>query len=464
MDFKRGKHRDNAGHLGVKLAVLLLLFLSIAPYANAAKLNFVGELRERFEILDGMNKKAYGDSSLDAKGNEKGRSYDNLLVHRLMAGFVYEQSPRITWRLIGYDARVWGWSLDDNDFVKNAGTPDEYEMNPQKDYFELFNAHVELKDFLVKNLTAKLGRQRIVYGDKRIIGPGSWGNSMGWLWDAAKFSYKMNGNFIDTFYGQTKDKNPHTFSLINKHVYEGFAVYSHFKTTRKGAVEPFYVWKHSLRPAISNGIKKYERTHHFGVRMYEKDYHGFNYDLTFAKELGKNGSKDVNAYAYVVKAGYQFKQVAWQPKVILGRVFASGDKDPSDGTIKTYTRPFGSTDGSHYGRMDIMSWSNLVDNQVNLHLYPNNKTHLKLSYHNFNLDEANDSWSYYKYTNKAGNSYTHLGDEYDIQLSYNYSKKLGIKVIYAYFNAGDFVKNNVEDNDAQRLFLQFTYRFNFKLR
>ncbi len=123
VDFSRGcfgvtdeKERKDRGLIecfGIKLALLVLLLLTITPpYTYAGDLSFVGQLRERFEILDGMNKKTYGDSSIDSKGNEKGDSNDNLLVHRLMAGFVYKQSPKITWRLIGYDARVWGWSLE----------------------------------------------------------------------------------------------------------------------------------------------------------------------------------------------------------------------------------------------------------------------------------------------------------------------------------------------------------------
>lgn len=38
-----------------------------------------------------------------------------------------------------------------------------------------------------------------------------------------------------------------------------------------------------------------------------------------------------------------------------------------------------------------------------------------------------------------------------------------LQVIYAHLNAGNFVKNCVENNDADRIFLEFTYKFNVGL-
>ncbi|RTZ90322.1 MAG: hypothetical protein DSY91_06575 [Deltaproteobacteria bacterium] len=82
------------------------------------------------------------------------------------------------------------------------------------------------------------------------------------------------------------------------------------------------------------------------------------------------GNRDVDAYGYVAKVGYRFSKVPMKPNLVIGRVFASGDRSPKSGLIRTFTRPFGSTDGEHYGRMDIMFWSNLIDNQVSLYLVP----------------------------------------------------------------------------------------------
>ena len=183
----------------------------------------------------------------------------------------------------------------------------------------------------------------------------------------------------------------------------------------------------------------------------------WNYDFTYAKADGNIKHKDYDAYAYVAKIGYQFKKLTLKPNIVIGQIYASGDDNPHDNSVKTFKTPFRGTDGSLYGQADIMKWSNLVENVIELHLFPKQNMHLKLSYHHFKLTDSHDAWSYYKKYNKAENTYDDLGREYDIEYRYKYSKKLVLQAIYAYFNAGSFVKNSVENNNAQKFILQAKY-------
>lgn len=418
----------------------------------AENFSVIGEIRERFEALDGMNKKAYGDAQ-----SLIGDPDDRLLVSRIKLGFVYYISPMVKLKVLGYYASVYGWSLHYDDFKKRSGN-ETYWMDPQED-FDFAALNLEVKHLAgVKGLSAQIGRESNRYGDKRILGPGSWGNSYGWLWDLGKVSYRFDGNFIDVFYGQTKDKDKHRLSLFRKHVYAGAGVYAHFKTEANGAVEPFIVYKDGLYTAEGNG-QNMEKSYTYGARAYDTDLYGFNYDLTYAKADGTIKTKDYDAYAYVVKVGYWFKTVIWKPNFVVGQIYASGDDNPSDNIVKTFRTPFGGTDGSLYGRMDIMKWSNLVENVLELHLYPEESMHLKLSYHDFSLADANDAWSYYKKYNINGNHEDELGQEYDAEFKWKYAKDLEFQAIYAYFDAGAFVRKNVSDNNAQRVFLQLKYTF-----
>lgn len=369
----------------------------------------------------------------------------------------YRQSPNIVYTLLGYFANTYGLSLDYNNFKKQSGDK-SYWMDSFED-FDFAALNVNIKNIAnINNLSLELGRDSNGYGDKRVLGPGNWSNAHGWLWDLAKFLYKFNGNFIDVFYGQTKDKDKKRVSLFRKQVYEGGGFYSHFKTDKKGAIEPFLIYKKGLYNGIGNGNNTQE-SYTFGIRVFDKEYKNYCYDFTYAKSTGSIKHKDYDAYAYVAKVGYQFHKLNLQPKVVVGQIFASGDDNPHDNTVKTFRTPFGGTDGSLYGRMDIMKWSNLIENVVELHLFPKQNTHIKLSYHNFKLANSNDMWSYYKKYNKAGNHYDDLGNEYDIEYKYKYSKKLKLQAIYAYFDAGDFVKYNVDNNNAQKIFLQLRYLF-----
>jgi len=291
------------------------------------------------------------------------------------------------------------------------------------------------------------------------VGPGTWGNAVGHLWDAARFVYQDGKNRFDFWYGQTRIKDPDRFSLLQRHLFEGVVAYGHIESVGKGAIEPFALYKHTLRPKVKNGRKIYAYLGYAGIRWYAKDYHSFNWDMTYATEFGSEGGKDVRAYGYVLKAGYRFDTLPLRPNLVIGRVYASGDDDLHDRTIKTFSTPFGSTDGGHYGRMDIMKWSNLVDNQVNLHLRFSRKLRTKISYHDFSLARSQDSWRYYGYRNRPGYHDTHLGGESDLQIFYKANKRWKFTLIYAHFDAGSFVRHNVADNDANRLFFQLQYHF-----
>ncbi len=427
----------------------------IQPKADNT-LTFSGHYRGRIDIYDGVNKAAYGDQSLDAKGNIRGSSSDTIYLQQLIAGFTY--TPNIDWELKAYmyDARSWGSSLDADDFTKNAGTTDRYRMSYYDDHLELFETYIRRHNLFSKKLTFTLGRQQLGYGDRRVFGPGKWGNTMGWLWDAAHLSYKKEKNFLDLWYGQTRTKEPNDFSIVNKHRYQGVGGYGHYETSGM-RVEPFIAWRNTLyHDEVPN-----ENAYYYGLRLYDNDP-GLIYDITGIKAFGSYGDLDIDAYAYAVKIGYQF-DTSYKPTLTLGSVYASGDKDPKDTKKQTFSTPFGANDGLHYGRMDIMFWANMQDHQASFSFKPTKKFFIETAYHHFKLAEASDKWYFFKYTNKPGNAYTDIGDEYDLTLKYQMTKDLNLLAIGSYLDAGDFItKNDIANNNASKVFLQFLYKFSLK--
>lgn len=417
---------------------------------------FNGHYRGRFDMYDGLNKVAYGDAAIDAKGNPRGNASDTVYLQQIIAGLTY--TPNIDWQFKAYmyDARSWGSSLNANDFIKNPGTPDAYGMSYYDDHFELFETYVKRHNFFSKNLTFTLGRQQLGYGDRRVFGPGKWGNTMGWLWDAAHLSYKKEKNFFDLWYGQTRIKEPNDFSIVNKHRYQGIGGYGHYKTS-KTKIEPFLAWRNTLY----HNVVPNEHAYYYGIRLYEHNP-GLVYDATALKAFGRYGDLKIDTYAYAAKIGYQFKGNS-MPKFTLGLVYATGDKDPNDSKKETFSAPFGANDGLHYGRMDIMFWANMQDHQASFSLKPTKKLFIEAAYHHFKLAEANDKWYFFGYQNKPGNAFTHVGDEYDMTLKYKLDYSLELLAIGSYLKAGNFItQNDIAHNNASKIFLQFLYTFTIK--
>lgn len=428
--------------------------------ANAiTTLNTGIQVRERFEIWSGYNKKAYGDHSINPKGQKQGDSDDTSVIQRVIMGLGGE-GEKFAWKAYLYDSRSWGTSLETGDFVKNRDTDQEYVMDPYEDYFEPYQLYFQLKDMGTPGSTFTVGRQIIGYGDNRIFGPGAVTNSVGWIWDAARYSLKYRDSFMDVWYGDTKDQDPDTLSLFERHPFQGVGMYGHWPAWEYLTLEPFFAWKRGRY--FNNGLK--ENSFYFGARLYRKDRDGFVYDITVAERLGhyvkqSGHDPDIDAQGYAVKAGWFFKDMLFSPKFFLARIYASGDPDPDDDEMNTFARPFGTTDGGFYGIMDLMSWSNMVDHQLDIYLDIWSSYKLRLCYHDFHLDEKADKWAYFGYQ-VDGNRYDHVGNEIDVILTGKPFKWLDIMLFYGHFTAGDFITgNNIAQNDADRAVLQLLFHF-----
>lgn len=433
-----------------------LLLLSMLTSVLYAELFFSGQYRGRIDVQDGVNKVSYGDESVDANSNVRGSSNDTIYVQQIIAGMTYIPNEDWEFKAYMYDARSWASSLDANDFKKNSGTDDEYRMSFYDDHLELFETYIRRNNFFHKNLTFTLGRQQLGYGDRRLFGPGKWGNTMGWLWDAAHLSYKDGKDFIDLWYGQTRVKEPNDFSIANKHRFQGVGLYSHYELSSM-KIEPFAAWRNTLfHDEVAN-----ENAYYYGARIYDKSP-GYIYDATAVKSYGSSANLDIDAYAYAAKVGYQFDN-SYKAKFLLGWVYASGDKNSNDSKKETFITPFGANDGLHYGRMDIMFWTNMQDYQATFSFKPTKKLYLELAYHHFELAESTDKWYFFGYQNNPGNSYKEIGDEYDIILKYKATKDIDLLAIGTYLKAGDFItKNDISQNDSSKMFFQFIYKFKTK--
>ncbi|MDH7493977.1 MAG: alginate export family protein [Candidatus Saccharicenans sp.] len=279
-----------------------------------------------------------GDNSVGAIGSLN----DRVLLQRIIAGFVLHLSSKINFSAHLQDCRAFGWSLRNSGYpdlfkVKAKNTQEPfYLMNPNEEFIEIYDLYVELKP-VWKNFSLKVGRQKISYGDNRIFGPGEWGNTGRWTWDAHKVSYEKGANFIEAFAGGTKIHDPEKISIpFTKTEFWGAGLYAHQEWKKVGAIEPFYALK-------TAGSADYARTlafsrHWLGVRFFNNNLHHFVYDLTFAREFGRDSGKKIEAFGLLAKIGYQLDSIWARPILAIRESYASGGKS-SDLTIKTLTRP-----------------------------------------------------------------------------------------------------------------------------
>jgi hypothetical protein len=147
------------------LLVTFLLIQGITAQETDYGFKFDLSVRYRLELWDGMNAKNYGDDS----GNELGELNDKVLLQRIIPGIIYS-GPKINAAFHIQDSRAFGWSLGRKSYPElynicqaEAMSP-FYTMNPQEEYFEIYDLYLEYRE-LFKNVTLKVGRQKIFYGD-----------------------------------------------------------------------------------------------------------------------------------------------------------------------------------------------------------------------------------------------------------------------------------------------------------
>jgi hypothetical protein len=433
------------------ISIWILVFGLYSSNIRATQINnqlsIDGEVRLRYELMDGFNDKVYGKTS------SFGESHDGYLLSRIRLSMIYNFTPGLLFKVSMQDARAMNWGFNDSDWYnKEFGM----ENNPQKDFLEFHHTYLQASDIVGSPLTLTLGRQKIAYGDMRIFGPGEWKNSGKWIWDALKLSYSKGNHFIDLFYGATMLHDPSELSLSHRWGYEGFGIYAHY-ALETGAIEPVLAYKHN-----DNGNTGYlSRTHYYtGVRFYD-DVGKISFNGTYIRQFGEqisiNGIKsDVDAYGWHFDAGYNFMLSNTKIKTGAGYSYASGD-DSSTSDIERFDAVFGASD-KYYGRMNLMSWSNLKDSELYIIASPLKNIKIKIEYHRFKLADKSDKWRSYR--NQTGVSEDDLGSEIDVVFGYDINKNIKFQAGYGHFSPRDFIKINIPAyNQSDWCFFQSTIIF-----
>ena len=260
-------------------------------------------------------------------------------------GFDYRPFENLRFAVGVQDSEAWDVALPDKGFFDPSMG---IENSPYKDRWEPYDTYLEIKNLFFSSLTLKVGRQLILYGDERIIGTGSPSNTVAWIWDAAKISYKFKNGFFDVFLGKTVLHEPDRFSLTHRHGFEGAGFYSHVDLPERFfniALEPFFIAKNDDHDRYKSEDTRSGDFNSFyvGLRSYGNDFKGFDYDLSFVSQRGDFAYDDIEAYGYHFLVAYNFKEIILRPRISLVFNYASGDDDPHDGKQKTFDGVFGQT-------------------------------------------------------------------------------------------------------------------------
>jgi hypothetical protein len=433
--------------------------LAQAAQDISSTLTFGVNVRARYEFQNSFNQKYYGNDP------GKGKANDGFVLGRFRAGLDWYPAKNIHLAFWGQHADAWDYALPDSTFYdKDLQTI----HHPQKDLWELYEAYLEVLDILESGLNIKAGRQKISYGDNRVFGPGEWGNSGKWIWDAVKLSWVFNRGFVDVFYGQTMLHEINNFSLKHRHGYESLGVYGHFEILQKPAkliLEPMLFTKKDHHHSYAGEVDKEPDqldSWYVGARLHAS-MKGAELGGTFLQEKGHFARDDMDAHGYHVMLAYTVP-VAWKPRFGIAYSYASGDSNPKDGVNETFHGAFGATD-QMYGRMNLFSWSNLQDFEASITVKPRKWLSIKGEVHQFKLANRHDGWSLNKnlYRDKTGSSGDKVGKEIDIVTACILSPSHKLMAGLGHFWPDEFAEKVASHKQATWAFFQWEYTFSKSL-
>jgi hypothetical protein len=406
---------------------------------GSAEILLSGNYRLRGEIQRRYNIRDFGTGKTEAFLLSRLRFHTNIQFTRQL---------RLHFQL--QDAQVLGSSFSDADFATGN--------NPFHDLLDINQAFIEGRPF--QPIRLKLGRQPISFRDRWIFGPGDWGNTGRYVWDAAMLTVTSRYVESRSIIGRLVPHNPDLWPNRRALGSTAYASYNSIKTL-PFLLDVFYVFKHDNR-----GLTRGERhagnlaSHSFGLWL-KGEIKSFEYGATLVGQAGRWASDEIRACGLVVAAGYQWN-TCWQPLTKIQYIVGSGDNDPNDGVHGTYDGVFGGADTDLYGWMNLFFWQNLREYRFDFKLTPSNRLNFKTEYHYFMLDAPRDAW----YSpgksvrrDQTGQSGRGLGHEIDVIASIAVWDYWEMQFGYCLFLPAEFVKQTGMSRSAQWCFLETTLSF-----
>lgn len=427
------------------------------------------EARARFEARS--NNRDFDDRINDDND-------DSWAVTRLRIGLAVKPAPWLKLYAQVQDTREF-----DSDRVNTPGL----RGNEGDDNFDLRQAYVELGDLKAFPLSLTLGRQRLSYGEQRLIADSKWGN-LGRTFDAVKLRWQPdktqwldlfaarpvqvkeevfnNSDSADNFFGayySTDALGPQTTDLYILH---------RDKSDAQPDLDPTN--KLDARGAWNGPA---QRITTLGTRWKSKPLHGWDYTLEAAYQFGDvwaadrtTPALDHSAFAAHLSGGYTWEKADWKPRLGLAYNYATGDSDPTDGRSEGFQNLFPSNHAK-FGDSDPFGWRNIHNAQLRLSAKPAKNVELELAYHANWLADTADYWyrgngiSTLRTRTPAGRDVRTIGasnfagHEIDLTAKWTVNEHLTVEAGYSHFFAGAYLSDTGATDDADFAYVQASVTF-----
>jgi hypothetical protein len=402
--------------------------------------SFGGTARLRYEYYDGTTLKGY----------DPGNS-DQILLERVRLELdtrLWEQ-PHLFLQM--QDAHAFFTQFDDEDFPRS---------NPIENTLDIRQLYIEWRRIAESPFGFKLGRQQIAYGDQRVFGPGSWGNTGRFAWDAAMLKIETEWFWADLWIGKFLQYKTSVWPDESVDNFSTFVTYVGIKNLPL-RLDLFYVQKNDNRAQVAGESGTgYISPSAVGLQAEAQVGDILRGGATVIGQVGRFGGDQIRAFGANVNLAFTIPTV-WNPEIGGQVTYGSGDRDPHDGMHGTFDGVYGGRDIYFYGYLSLFFWANLWDNEIDLSAHPHPTLALHLAYHHFVLAEERDAWYSTGLApvrrDPSGLSGTALGDELDFRIEWAVWDHMAVTTGCGLFFPGSFVSSTGPAATALWSFFQILY-------
>lgn len=399
----------------------------LAPGAQALRIS--GELRIRQEFQDAVYRPADpgGMESFEFAHMRTRLRFDVDVLENLAVVVEFQ------------DVRIFG------DALSTTGDAEGVDLKRGMIVFEEVGG---------RPITVEVGRYVMFYGDQRLIGHLEWFDQ-GRTYDGLRIRYAPERGFLDFFAARVRETIGAGGLIVPDD--DQWLVGTYGGTDR---IEGYVlVFGDGMAAAGELGVDDTLFVT-LGARVHGKR-DGWDYSAEAAFQTGDVRGDDLAGFAFAVVGGYTFEEAGWKPRAGIEVAYATGDEDPTDGETEQFQTLF-PTNHLHYGYMDLVGWSNILDLRVNVTLRPRETVKITFDYHHLRRPEETGAW-----VNAGGGvirsgvagSDGHLGDEVDLTLVWTPSDPLSFLLGYSIFVPGGFVEETGLDPTAHFIYIQTRVKF-----
>jgi Alginate export len=334
--------------------------------------------------------------------------------------------------------------------------------NPLEDSWTLWQGYAQVGNSTSGWVDALAGREVLLFGDERVIGPSNWLN-VGRTFDVARVNLHHSGYDVSIF-GSSVVPGSNTFLHRAIPGNNFYGIYGSFKNIiARATFEPYVLWR--LAPGNFGLPETAGRGHlnevTIGLHVKGSLPADFDYDTEFDGQTGSLGASSIGAWAGYAGMGKTFPKVAAAPRVFIEGNYASGTKNPKGRDWNTFDQLYPSNHDK-FGFTDQVGRRNLVQFRVGVEESVGKKWKFKEAFEGFWLATSNDNF----YSSSGAISVPahpgasrHIGNELDLVAEYEWNTGLSFGFGYARLFAGEFLTTTTPGHDYGYPYAYVEYNF-----